>query len=115
MKFLLILCLLFTLRSSPTAGAGASPESGASIRIMVADARTHHAVKGARVFVLSVDGRELAASTTNDEGVTALSASLDRQHPKYVLVEHPHYFISGLTWLTGSREYYILTTLLAVS
>ena len=85
-----------------------SPEQK-TILVTVADTSSHTAVKGARVFVLDARGAEIASAVTHERGMAKLPPELEQKAPKYVLVEEDHHFISGLTWLSGSRDYYILT------
>jgi hypothetical protein len=73
-----------------------------------------HAIANARVFVLSRAGRELGSAQTGRTGEAILPAINEADGPKYLLVEHPAYFISGLTWLSGMEEYFILATGLVV-
>jgi len=53
-------------------------------------------------------------ATTDDHGVASLPSIGDGDRPKYVIVEHEAFFLSGLRWQPGLREYYILTTILTV-
>lgn len=84
------------------------------IRIEVVNSANHRSVKGARVFVLSEEGKELASSSTNDQGIARLPVLGENDRPKYVVVEHPAFFLSGMRWQSGLREYYILATVLTL-
>jgi len=94
----------------------AEPSKAAAqeVRVLVHNAKNHSAVQGARVFVLDADGREIAASHTDEAGVAYLPALTEKDHPKYLLVDHPAFFLSGMRWQPGLMEYYILATLLTV-
>ena len=78
------------------------------VRVTVVDSENNEVVSNARVFVLSEDGEELAAATTNAQGIAALSGIDEARRPKYVMVEHARAFLSGLRWQSGLEEYYIL-------
>ena len=84
------------------------------LRIEVVNSVNHRSVKGARVFVLSEEGKELASSSTNEQGIARLPLLGESERPKYVVVEHPAFFLSGMRWQPGLREYYILATVLTV-
>lgn len=84
------------------------------IRIEVANSANHRSVSGARVFVLSEEGKELASASTDDHGIAHLPDLGEADRAKYVVVEHPAFFLSGMRWQAGLREYYILATVLTV-
>jgi len=84
------------------------------IRIEVVNSANYRSVKGARVFVLSDEGKELTSSSTNEQGIARLPLLGESERPKYVVVEHPAFFLSGMRWQSGLREYYILATVLTV-
>ncbi len=84
------------------------------IKVEVADASSHGSLRNARVFVLSDEGKEIASTTTNDLGIAWLPSIEEGQHPKYLIVEHPGYFLSGVRWRASREEYYILATILTV-
>jgi hypothetical protein len=71
-------------------------------------------VKGARVFVLSEDGKELVSASTDEHGIARLPVLAESDRAKYVVVEHPAFFLSGMRWQSGLKEYYILATVLTV-
>lgn len=87
---------------------------GKDIRIEVVNSANHRSVKGARVFVLSEAGKDLASSSTDEQGIARLPVLAESEQPKYVLVEHPAFFLSGMRWQSGLMEYYILVTVLTV-
>lgn len=97
--------------SLPPAARVATPNA---IVVLVRDGSSRRGVSNARVFVLSESGKELASSSTDSAGKATLPLLPSERSPKYLLVEHPHYFISGLTWVNGMREYYIIATILTV-
>jgi hypothetical protein len=101
-------------RGKSTLPATARVASPNAIVVLVRDGSSRHGIPDARVFVLSESGKELASTSTDSAGRATLPPLSSEQSPKYVLVEHPHYFISGLTWINGMREYYIVTTILTV-
>jgi hypothetical protein len=104
-------CLMaLTLFQPPTA----SRAGDRTVRIEVVSSSNHRSIKEARVFVLSTEGKELASATTNDHGIAALPFLEESQHPKYIVVEHPAFFLSGMRWQAGMEEYYILATVLTV-
>jgi hypothetical protein len=90
------------------------PAQSEDIRIEVVNSANHRSVKGARVFVLSEEGKELASSSTNEQGIARLPLLSESERPKYVVVEHPAFFLSGMRWQSGLREYYILATVLTL-
>jgi uncharacterized protein YfaS (alpha-2-macroglobulin family) len=92
----------------------ASRASDKIISVEVVNSSNHRAIKDTRVFVLSVEGQELASATTDDHGLAALPRLEESQHPKYIVVEHPAFFLSGMRWQAGMEEYYILATVLTV-
>jgi hypothetical protein len=94
---------------------GATPQArNEDIRVEVVNSANHRSVKGARVFVVSEEGKELAVSSTDERGVARLPMLSEKERPKYVLVEHPAFFLSGLRWQSGLKDYYILATVLVV-
>jgi hypothetical protein len=84
------------------------------IRVSVSDADHKLDVENARVFVLGESGRELISTRTDRLGEATIPPFEETERPKYVLVEHPAYFISGLPWRPEADRYYILTTILTV-
>ena len=84
------------------------------ITVRVVDAKDYRPLEGARVFVQDEAGRELVASSTNNVGIVRLPAIAASQRPKYVLVEHPAYFITGMRFQPGLLEYYLLSTIFTV-
>jgi hypothetical protein len=95
----------------PIAASGADDKT---FRVEVANASNRRAIKEARVFVLSAEGKELESATTDNHGIAVLPRLEENQHPKYIVVEHPAFFLSGMRWQAGMEEYYILTTVLTV-
>jgi hypothetical protein len=85
-----------------------------NIRIEVVNSANHRSVKGARVFVLSEGGKELASSSTNEQGIARLALLSESERPKYVVVEHPAFFLSGMRWQSRLREYYVRATVLTL-
>jgi hypothetical protein len=83
-----------------------------TITVQVADGANHRSIREARVFILGGDGKELAVSTTDARGLAHLPLLPATVGAKYVLVERPAYFISGMAWQPDQEEYYILVTLL---
>lgn len=67
-----------------------------------------HAVEGALVYVLAANGQRLASATTDSTGRVALRGVKGKNHPVYVLVEASNCYISGVRWVPGLEEYYIL-------
>ena len=88
------------------------PES--KVVVEVVDSGSRSRVAGARVFVLSDQGKELASAWTDQSGRASLSTLSAEMKPMYLLVDHPNFFISGLKWMPGRLEYYVLVQLLAV-
>ena len=64
--------------------------------------------------MLSEEGKELASATTNDHGIATLPLLEESHHAKYIVVEHPAFFLSGMRWHAGLEEYYNLATVLTV-
>src|SRR5262245_49225175 len=85
-----------------------------AILVQVANGANYRAIQGARVFILGNNGRELAVTTTDAMGLAHLPLLSATEGAKYVLVEHPAFFITGMTWHPDQEEYYILATLLRV-
>ena len=104
-------CLMGLTFLQPTVASRASDKI---IRVEVVSSSNHRSIKEARVFVLSVEGQELASATTDDHGLAALPRLEESRHPKYILVEHPTFFLSGMRWQAGMEEYCILATVLTV-
>lgn len=84
------------------------------ITVQVEQSSHEHSIDGARVFVLDESGKELVSVNTDRNGLARIPAIDQSARPKYVLVEHPAYFLSGLRWIAGSEEYYILMTRLTL-
>ena len=106
-----LLCLMALALLQPTTASRAGDET---FRVRVANASNHRSIKEARVFALSVDGKELGSATTDDDGIARLPLLEENQHPKYIVVEHPAFFLSGMRWQAGMEEYYILATVLTL-
>lgn len=104
-------CLVGLSLLQPTAANRASDKT---VRIEVADSSNHRSIKDARVFVLSAEGKELASATTDNHGVAVLPFLGEGDHPRYVIVEHPAFFLSGMRWQAGLDDYYVLATVLTV-
>lgn len=104
-------CLMGLALLQPTTASRAGDKT---FRVEVANASNHRSIKEARVFVLSADGKELESATTDDHGIAVLPLLEENQHPKYIVVEHPAFFLSGMRWQAGMEEYYILATVLTV-
>jgi hypothetical protein len=85
-----------------------------SISVVAVDGGSRAAVAGADVFVLGEDGKRLAMAKTDSNGQAILALSLAKGVPQYVLVDHPHYFVSGLRWDDRLREYYVMMQILTV-
>lgn len=94
--------------------APASRAEAKAVRVEVVNSSNHRSIKDARVFVLSTEGQEITAATTNDRGIAELSFVEETRHPKYVVVDHPAFFLSGVRWQAGTEEYYILATVLTL-
>lgn len=110
-RFALVCCLLAWVFQEATLPSRAQ---GKDWRVEVVNSSNHRSVKGARVFVLSEEGKELASSSTDERGIAVLPILPESHHPKYVIVEHPAFFLSGMRWQPGLEEYYILATVLTV-
>jgi hypothetical protein len=65
----------------------------------------HEPIPGARVFVTMKDGREAASVLTDISGEARFPNSIDRPDAKYVFAEVEGFYVCGLPWLPGSREY----------
>ena len=104
-------CLMGLTLFEPTTASRAGDRT---VRIEVVNSSNHRSIKEARVFVLSTEDKELASATTNDHGIAMLPSLEKNQHPKYIVVEHPAFFLSGMRWQAGLEEYYILATVLTV-
>ena len=85
-----------------------------TIRVEVKDSDSHRPVQNARVTIIGADGKEVSSGATDAAGVASVAEPPSGTTPKYVLVEARQYFISGLRWIDGVREYYILMTVLTV-
>jgi uncharacterized protein YfaS (alpha-2-macroglobulin family) len=101
-----MLCWLVVAASFQAVVSADTAQEG--VRVVVVDSKNNHVVSNARVFVLSEDGKELAAATTDAQGTATLSGVDEAGRPKYVMVEHARAFLSGLLWQSGLAEYYIL-------
>src|SRR3954452_8000341 len=65
----------------------------------------HQPIPGARVFVTTKDGREAASVLTDASGEATLPNSIDRPDSKYLFAEIEGFYVCGLPWQLGSREY----------
>jgi hypothetical protein len=101
-------------RSPSLQPSPASRPSEKTVRVEVESSSNHRSIKGARVFVLSEAGKELASSFTDEHGIARLPVLGESERPKYVVVEHPAFFLGGMRWQPGLMEYYVLVTVLAV-
>lgn len=110
---LIFLCALFIAAFGCVDRAAQSQSATRSVRVEIADASNHRSLKGARVFILSEDGKQVDATVTNDQGIATLTVD-ESQRPQYILAEHPAYFLSGLRWREGQTNYYVLMTILTV-
>jgi hypothetical protein len=95
---------------SPGPKPSATPRVGDSrpvIRVILADALESKPVGGARVFILSVDGKVLV------EGVSDANGQVDLPQPEadagaaFIFAEHPRFFIGGVRWKPGFMERFI--------
>lgn len=77
--------------------------SASTVRVEVVDLATRAAIVGARVFVLSEDGKELVQVQTGQDGLAQLPILDPGLRPKYLLVHHPSFYISGEIWRGASR------------
>ena len=77
------------------------------VRVEVVDSANNRSVVGARVFILSEAGTELVSSSSDAQGIARLPVVAESERPKYLLVEHPAFFLSGMRWQPGLMEYYI--------
>jgi len=75
--------------------------------VKVVDADRSTAIPQAKAILFSETGEELATGITNSDGVTCLRKARGGSRPKFVMVEREHYFLGGLSWLPGAREYFI--------
>jgi hypothetical protein len=71
-------------------------------------------VEGARVFILTEDGREISAEQTDTVGFARLTAPGDQDSPKYVMVRHRNFFLGGDVWRPGVVRYRILLAPLTI-
>jgi hypothetical protein len=71
-------------------------------------------VQGARVFWLSRDGHELDSAITDSAGLAHLREIGPAEQPRYLLVEADPYYVTGLPYFEGLREYLVLMTGAAV-
>lgn len=116
---LALLCLSCA-SSTPSGSQRGSPnhttdQKRDQVLVEVVDLETRTRISGARVFVLSEDGRELATAYTDSSGTAILPLLTRDLRPKYVLVHHQAFFISGQLWRDRAREYYIVVTILRVA
>ena len=84
------------------------------ITVLVVDYATNRSIQGARVAVLSEAWKELAFGTTDEVGDARLSVPVDGERPKYVIAEHPAFYLSGRGWTDKNPSYYLRTTILVV-
>jgi hypothetical protein len=100
------LVLLLGIGPGRVGAQGATPTEGGVV-VHVEDAVTHRALPDSRVFILSDSGTELASAKSNADGQAVLPEIPKGAAARYVLVETSGYFIGGLRWLPGLREYHI--------
>jgi hypothetical protein len=104
--FLHLGCLLtFTTASLSRASAVQPPKEARQIEVVVEDFKTHQRLSGARVFVLSGEGRQLAEAWADELGVALLPNVPKEANPKYLLAERDWFFLVGRKWLPGQMEY----------
>ena len=65
----------------------------------------HDPVPGVRVFAVKEDGKVAASVFTDANGKVELPNNLDAQNMKYVFAELEGFYVTGLPWQRGSREY----------
>jgi hypothetical protein len=111
-KWVLVFSLI--VMSAGVCGRASARHARGPIRVQVVHATNPRNIRDARVFVLSETGRELASAVTNERGIAELVIIPVADAPKYVLVEHPAFFLSGMKWVANLQEYYILMTVLTV-
>ena len=87
---------------SPAEEAMAGP---IHIYVWMATAEGDVPVPGARVFVLTADGREAISVLTDMEGLAQIPNAFDVASSKYVFAETEGMYLTGLPWFRGSREY----------
>lgn len=99
--------------TAPRPHSGGCDEGRLCIVVHDADALSY-GISNATVWVLARDGRRLSEGMTRPGGIAHLDMPLEEDEPAYVLVDAEGYFVGGLRWNPGQREYYIELTIAAV-
>jgi len=87
------------------------PAAVPQAKTVVVDAQQaldYRPIEGANVFIIGADGGDLAVGVTNKFGRAVLRYVDHSEHPRYVFVEKPGYFVTGLPYRPGLLEYWIL-------
>lgn len=82
-----------------------NPRSDA-ICIVVLDADSRRGIPNARVLTVSSRGLIDTGVVTDELGEASIATQTG--DVRYIIVDHDSYFIGGLRWMEGVREYYIL-------
>lgn len=93
---------------------GGDARATEKVRVEVIERETRQPLKGARVVILGQGGGVIAEATTDELGQAFLPRPRDSDRPLYVLAEPRGCFVTGLRWLKGQEEYYLLAGVLAV-
>jgi hypothetical protein len=96
-------CTISQRKSSYSAGK--SLAGAVHVYVWHETGQGHEPIPGARVFVTTKDGREAASALTDASGEAQFPNSIDGPDSKYLFAEVEGFYLCGLPWEPGSREY----------
>jgi len=79
----------------------------------VADCLDSQPVASARIFILADDGKQIGEAVTDENGQADLPLPRDSDRPRFIIVQHPRFFLGGVEWKAGFTERYIKLAWLA--
>jgi uncharacterized protein YfaS (alpha-2-macroglobulin family) len=82
--------------------------------VVVAEDQSGHPIPGARVFILSANGKVLSEGITDANGDVTIRKPTESEGPAFLLAEKAWYFIGGVKWDPGFDERLIHLAPLAV-
>jgi hypothetical protein len=105
---LLIAGLLVGGSPGPTPSASSQVrDTRPVLRVILADALESKPIGGARVFILSDDGKILVEGVSDANGQVDLLQPKDGAGAAFIFAEHPRFFIGGVRWKAGFTERFI--------
>ena len=103
---LLAVSLLTLSCATPIAARRTSADKDAVVvRVWIEEGSTRQPVSGARVFVTSSSGGEIANVTTGADGSAMLPPSMDERGATYIFAELLGLDLTGRRWIPEARDY----------